>query len=81
MYDGSCEEFKINCKNTKALSEIAKKNYVSLEVEIGKIGGCEDNKFVQGTISNLEEVKEISKLDICCLAIGINNFHGEYPKD
>ena len=81
MYDGSCEEFKINCKNTKALSEIAKKNYVSLEVEIGKIGGCEDNKFVQGAISNLEEVKEISKLDICCLAIGINNFHGEYPKD
>lgn len=81
MYDGSHEPFSENLKNSKELAKLCKKHNLSLEVEVGTIGGYEDGKSTIGEFANIDECIEISKLDIDFLAAGIGNIHGVYPND
>ncbi len=81
MYDGSHLSFEENLKNTKTVVAYAKTYDVSVEAEIGSIGGVEDGVVGTGEIGDPEEAKKITSLGITMLAAGIGNIHGVYPKD
>lgn len=81
MFDGSKLSFEENCEKSKSLIALTKKYGASLEVEVGAIGGKEDGINSNGELASLQECIEISKLDITCLAAGIGNIHGIYPKN
>lgn len=82
MYDGSHEEtFEINAKNTAELVKIAHGQGVSLEAEVGGIGGTEDGITSSGECADPDECKAICDLGIDFLACGIGNIHGVYPDD
>ena len=81
MYDGSHDSFSENLKNSKELVKLCKDHELSIEVEVGTIGGYEDGKSTNGEFADINECIEISKLDIDFLAAGIGNIHGVYPKD
>ena len=82
MFDGSSLPFKENIKKTKAVVELAKKYGCSTEVEVGPIGGKEDNAIgAEGEMADVNECVAITKLGITCLAAGIGNIHGIYPKN
>ncbi|UWD34278.1 class II fructose-1,6-bisphosphate aldolase [Mesomycoplasma molare] len=80
MYDGSHETFKVNYNNTKKLTKLALVNGVSVEAEVGTIGGEEDGIVGNGDIANPDEAKKMSSLGIDMLAAGIGNIHGPYPE-
>lgn len=80
MYDGSHESFEDNYKHTQELVELVKKHNMSLEVEVGTIGGYEDGKSTSGELADVNECEKISKLSIDFLAAGIGNIHGLYPE-
>ncbi|CAC13283.1 FRUCTOSE-BISPHOSPHATE ALDOLASE [Mycoplasmopsis pulmonis] len=79
MYDGSHVPFKQNYENTKKVIEAAKKHNVSVEAEVGTLGGEEDGVVGDGELANVEEAKKITALGIDFLAAGIGNIHGPYP--
>jgi len=79
MYDGSHEPFNQNISNTKTLVQLCEQHNLSLEVEVGTIGGYEDGNITSGELANLDDCIEISQLDIDFLAAGIGNIHGVYP--
>lgn len=84
MYDGSNLPFEENFKNTKEIVKYKFNNDkdVSIEAEVGKVAGKEDNINISvGELANLEEVKKMSTLNITTLAAGFGNIHGIYPKD
>ncbi|MDD1372771.1 class II fructose-1,6-bisphosphate aldolase [Metamycoplasma hyosynoviae] len=81
MYDGSNEKFEVNYLNSQKIIELASKKNISVEVEIGQIGGEEDGISSEGSISDPKEAKKMAQLDISCLAIGIGNIHGPYPQN
>ncbi|MGY6172217.1 class II fructose-1,6-bisphosphate aldolase [Candidatus Mycoplasma pogonae] len=80
MYDGSHESFAVNYENTKKLVELAKTKNVSVEAEVGTIGGEEDGIVGNGDIADPEEAKKMAGLGISMLAAGIGNIHGPYPE-
>lgn len=79
MYDGSNHPFAENLKNTEEVVSYAKKNGVSVEAEIGTIGGEEDGVVGAGEIGDPKEAAEIVATGIDFLAAGIGNNHGPYP--
>lgn len=79
MYDGSHEDFETNYSNTKKLVELAKKHNLSIEAEVGTIGGEEDGIVGNGEFADPTEVKKMADLGIDVLAAGIGNIHGPYP--
>lgn len=79
MFDGSHLEFSENIEKTKELAELAHKNNMSLEAEVGSIGGEEDGVVGAGEVADAEECKTIAGLGIDFLAAGIGNIHGVYP--
>ncbi|MCH3968072.1 MAG: class II fructose-1,6-bisphosphate aldolase [Atopobiaceae bacterium] len=80
MYDGSHEEsFQINLDHTKELVKLAHSKGISIEAEVGGIGGTEDGVTAQGEIANPDECKQIADLGVDFLACGIGNIHGLYP--
>ncbi|KXT29445.1 ketose-bisphosphate aldolase family protein [Candidatus Phytoplasma oryzae] len=81
MFDGSNYNFSINMSKTKQLIEICQKKNILIEAEIGCIGGEEEGIFREENIANPKECLKITKLGIDMLAIGIGNFHGQYPPD
>lgn len=81
MFDGSKLEFHDNIHKTRELSRICKEKNISLEVEVGSIGGYEDGISSSGEKANLEQCIEMAKEDIDLLAASIGNIHGVYPKD
>ncbi len=81
MYDGSHRTFEENIENTKIVLEYAQKHEVSVETEIGSIGGEEDGVIGNGELGNPEEAKIMAKTGINFLAAGIGNIHGEYPSN
>lgn len=81
MYDGSSLSFKENLKKTKEIVKIAHKKGISVEAEIGGIGGEEDGVVSTGELADPKEALEIVKTEIDFLAAGIGNIHGPYPKD
>ena len=80
MYDGSHEaSFDINVEHTKELVKLAHSKGLSIEAEVGGIGGTEDGVTAQGELADPEECKAIADLGVDFLACGIGNIHGPYP--
>ena len=79
MFDGSHLEISENIAKTKELTALAHNNGLSIEAEVGSIGGVEDGVIGTGEIANAEECKKIASLGINFLAAGIGNIHGVYP--
>ena len=81
MFDGSHFSIDENIEKTKELAEIAHKNGLSIEAEVGSIGGEEDGVIGMGEIADPEQCKLIASLGIDFLAAGIGNIHGVYPSN
>ncbi|MCL1865979.1 MAG: class II fructose-bisphosphate aldolase [Oscillospiraceae bacterium] len=79
MYDGSHDPIDVNVKNTKELVEICKSKGLSLEAEVGGVGGVEDGVIGTAQCADPEECKRITDLGVTMLAAGIGNIHGSYP--
>ena len=79
MFDGSHFEIDENIEKTKELVSLAHKNGMSIEAEVGSIGGEEDGVVGMGEIADVNECKKITSLGIDFLAAGIGNIHGVYP--
>lgn len=82
MYDGSHEEsFDINLKRTAEVVKIAHAKGISVEAEVGGIGGTEDGVTAQGELADPAQCKAIAELGVDFLACGIGNIHGVYPEN
>jgi fructose-bisphosphate aldolase class II len=81
MYDGSHESIEQNVANTKKFVEICNAKGLSLEAEVGSIGGEEDGVVGKGECADPDECKAIADLGVTMLAAGIGNIHGAYPPD
>jgi len=79
MFDGSHYPFAENVTKTKEMITLAHKNDMSIEAEVGSIGGEEDGVVGMGEIADPEECRIIAELGIDFLAAGIGNIHGQYP--
>ena len=79
MFDGSHFPIDENIAKTKELIEVCKQKGMSLEAEVGSIGGEEDGVVGQGECADPDECKKIADLGVTILAAGIGNIHGKYP--
>lgn len=79
MFDGSHYPIEENVEKTKELVKIAHDNNMSIEAEVGSIGGEEDGVVGKGECADPNECKMIADLGIDFLAAGIGNIHGKYP--
>ena len=79
MFDGSHYPIEENVAKTKELIEICREKGMSLEAEVGSIGGEEDGVVGQGECADPQECKMIADLGVDMLAAGIGNIHGKYP--
>ena len=78
MYDGSHEaDFGTNLARTKELVDLAHSKGLSIEAEVGGIGGTEDGVTSSGELADPEQCKQIADLGVDFLACGIGNIHGE----
>lgn len=81
MFDGSHYAIEENIAKTKELVEAAHAKGVSIEAEVGSIGGEEDGVVGMGECADPDECKKIADLGIDFLAAGIGNIHGKYPEN
>ncbi len=81
MFDGSHYPIDENIEKTTELVKICAEKGLSLEAEVGAIGGEEDGVIGGGDIADPEECKAISGLGVTMLAAGIGNIHGKYPEN
>lgn len=79
MFDGSHYPIAENIEKTKELVKICEAKGISIEAEVGSIGGEEDGVIGQGDIADANECKQIADLGVTMLAAGIGNIHGKYP--
>lgn len=79
MFDGSHYPIEENIEKTKELVKIANEKGMSLEAEVGSIGGEEDGVIGAGECADPDECKAIADLGVTMLAAGIGNIHGKYP--
>ena len=80
MYDGSHEaDFETNLARTAEIVKIAHNKGISVEAEVGGIGGVEDGVASNGELADPEQCKAIADLGVDFLACGIGNIHGLYP--
>lgn len=80
MYDGSHEaDFETNLARTAEIVKIAHNKGISVEAEVGGIGGVEDGVASSGELADPEQCKAIADLGVDFLACGIGNIHGLYP--
>ena len=79
MFDGSHYPIQENIAKTKELVETCNKLGLSLEAEVGAIGGEEDGVVGGGEVADPDECKMIADLGVTMLAAGIGNIHGKYP--
>lgn len=80
MYDGSHEpDFQTNLDRTAEIIKLAHSKGISVEAEVGGIGGVEDGVAGMGEIADPEQCKAIADLGVDFLACGIGNIHGLYP--
>ena len=79
MFDGSHYPIEENLAKTKELVGICEEKGLSLEAEVGAIGGEEDGVVGGGEVADPEECKMIADLGVTMLAAGIGNIHGKYP--
>jgi fructose-bisphosphate aldolase class II len=81
MFDGSHYPIEENIEKTKSLVETVNKLGLSLEAEVGSIGGEEDGVVGTGECADPDECKAIADLGVTMLAAGIGNIHGKYPEN
>ncbi|MDR3090586.1 MAG: class II fructose-1,6-bisphosphate aldolase [Clostridiales bacterium] len=81
MFDGSHFPIDENIAKTTELVELAHKKGMSIEAEVGSIGGEEDGVVGAGEIASADECKRIADLGVDFLAAGIGNIHGVYPEN
>ncbi len=79
MFDGSHYPIEENIEKTKELVAVCNKLGLSLEAEVGAIGGEEDGVVGMGECADPDECKMIADLGVTMLAAGIGNMHGKYP--
>ena len=79
MFDGSHYSIEENLEKTRELVKICHEKGISLEAEVGSIGGEEDGVIGMGECADPNECKAIADLGIDFLAAGIGNIHGKYP--
>ncbi len=81
MFDGSHYPIEENIEKTKELVAICKERGLSIEAEVGSIGGEEDGVIGAGECADPQECKQIADLGVTMLAAGIGNIHGKYPEN
>ena len=81
MFDGSHYPIEENIEKTKELVKVCADKGISLEAEVGSIGGEEDGVIGMGECADPKECKAIADLGIDFLAAGIGNIHGKYPEN
>ena len=81
MFDGSHYPIEENVAKTKELVAVSHNLGLSIEAEVGSIGGEEDGVVGMGECADPEECKSIADLGVDMLAAGIGNIHGKYPEN
>ena len=81
MFDGSHYPIAENVEKTTELVKICHEKGISLEAEVGSIGGEEDGVVGMGECADPNECKAVADLGIDMLAAGIGNIHGKYPEN
>ncbi len=81
MFDGSHYDFDENVAKSKDIINLAHSKGISVECEVGGIGGTEDGVTSNGELADPKECAEIAGLGVDFLAAGIGNIHGVYPED
>ena len=81
MFDGSHLPIDENIEKTKELVKLAHEKGLSIEAEVGAIGGEEDGVVGMGECADPEECRKIAELGVDFLAAGIGNIHGVYPEN
>ena len=81
MFDGSHLPFEENVEKTKELVAICNEKGMSIEAEVGSIGGEEYGVVGVGECADPQECKAIADLGVTMLAAGIGNIHGKYPEN
>ena len=79
MFDGSHYAFEENLEKSKEMIALAHSKGLSIECEVGGIGGEEDGVISAGELADPKECKTIADLGVDFLAAGIGNIHGKYP--
>ncbi len=79
MFDGSHYGIEENIEKTKEIIALANEKGLSVEAEVGSIGGEEDGVIGKGEVADAAECKLIADLGVTMLAAGIGNIHGKYP--
>ncbi len=79
MFDGSHYPIEENIEKTRELVKICAEKGLSLEAEVGSIGGEEDGVIGAGEVADPKECKAVADLGVTMLAAGIGNIHGKYP--
>jgi len=81
MFDGSHYAIDENVEKTTELVKLAHDNGISIEAEVGSIGGEEDGVVGMGECADPDECKRVADLGVDMLAAGIGNIHGVYPEN
>ena len=81
LFDGSHYPIEENIEKTKELVKVAKGKGMSVEAEVGSIGGEEDGVIGRGECADPKECKSVADLGVTMLAAGIGNIHGKYPEN
>ena len=81
MFDGSHYPIEENVAKTKELVALTHGKGMSIEAEVGGIGGEEDGVVSNGECADPDECKRIADLGVDMLAAGIGNIHGKYPEN
>lgn len=81
MFDGSHYPIEENIAKTTELVKICNEKGLSIEAEVGSIGGEEDGVIGNGEVADPKECKAIADLGVSMLAAGIGNIHGKYPEN
>lgn len=81
MFDGSHEPLEENLRQTKEIVKLAHEKGISVEAEVGTIGGEEDGIVGSGELADPKECAALVECGIDFLAAGIGNIHGKYPEN
>ena len=81
MFDGSHYDIEENIQKTREIVALAHSKGISVEAEVGAIGGEEDGVIGGGEVADPAECKRIADLGVDMLAAGIGNIHGVYPEN
>lgn len=81
MFDGSKYSIEENVEKTKYIVGLCRDRNISVEAEVGAIGGEEDGHIAMGECADPKECRAIADLGVDMLAAGIGNIHGKYPAD